>query len=86
MSAGPGGVPAYLSDAGMCGDYNSSLGMDIDEPLHRFVAKTTRGRFEPATGEATLSGVGLEADETTGLATRIAPLRIGPRLEEVLPW
>lgn len=80
------GGTAYLSDAGMCGDYDSSLGMDKEEPINRFVSKIPKGRFEPAAGEATLSGVGIEIDEKTGLAIRIAPLRIGPRLENVMPW
>ena len=30
---------AYMSDAGMCGDYNSVLGMDSDEPINRFLTK-----------------------------------------------
>lgn len=81
----PGGT-AYLSDAGMCGVYASSLGMDWDEPMRRFLTKIPRGRFEAATGEASLAGVGIEIDEATGLATRIAPLRIGPVLENVMPW
>ncbi len=76
----------YMSDAGMCGDYDSSLGMDKEEPMQRFISKVPKGRFEPATGEATICGVGLEIDDRTGLTTRIAPLRIGPRLENCLPW
>ena len=39
---------AYMSDAGMCGDYNSVLGMDIEEPINRFLTKIPRQRFEPA--------------------------------------
>jgi len=81
----PGGT-GYVSDAGMCGDYDSSLGMDKEEPINRFVSKVPKGRFEPATGEATLSGMGYEIDEQTGLTRRLAPLRIGPRLENTLPW
>jgi 2',3'-cyclic-nucleotide 2'-phosphodiesterase len=80
------GGTAYLSDAGMCGDYDSSLGMDKEEPINRFVTKLPRGRFEPAGGQATLCGVGIDVDERTGLARSIKPLRIGPRLENVLPW
>ena len=80
------GGTAYMSDAGMCGDYDSSLGMDKEEPLNRFLTKIPKGRFEAANGEATLCGVGIEIDLSTGLATRIAPLRMGPRLENVLPW
>lgn len=80
------GGTAYLSDAGMCGDYDSSLGMDKEEPLQRFLSKVPKGRFEAATGQATLCGVGIDIDLKTGLATRIAPLRVGPRLENVTPW
>lgn len=77
---------AYLSDAGMCGDYDSSLGMDKEEPINRFVTKVPKGRFEAATGEATLCGVGIEIDDKTGLALAIRPLRMGARLENVFPW
>jgi len=80
------GGTAYMSDAGMCGDYNSSLGMDKEEPINRFVTKIPRGRFEPALGEATICGVGIEIDDVTGLAKSIKPLRLGPWLENVLPW
>ncbi len=80
------GGTAYISDAGMCGDYNSSLGMDFEEPLNRFVTKISKGRFEPANGPATLSGVGIDIDDSTGLATAIMPLRIGPRLDNAMPW
>ncbi|TIV98269.1 MAG: YmdB family metallophosphoesterase, partial [Mesorhizobium sp.] len=39
------GGTAYISDAGMCGDYDSSLGMDKEEPLNRFLSKVPKGRF-----------------------------------------
>jgi len=80
------GGTAYISDVGMCGVYDSSLGMDKEEPINRFVSKVPRGRFEPASGEPTLCGVGVEIDETNGLATLIKPLRIGARLENTMPW
>ena len=48
---------AYQTDAGMCGDYDSVIGMDKLEPITRFVTGMTRGRFMPAEGEATLCGV-----------------------------
>jgi 2',3'-cyclic-nucleotide 2'-phosphodiesterase len=79
------GGTAYISDAGMCGDYDSSLGMDKEEPLHRFLTKVPKGRFEAATGPATLCGVGFDISDRTGLAERIAPFRRGPRLEETVP-
>jgi metallophosphoesterase (TIGR00282 family) len=81
----PGGT-AYVSDAGMCGDYHSSIGMDFEEPMLRFLTKIPKGRFEPAGGPATISGVGIETDDATGLAIRIAPLRLGPVLDNVSPW
>ncbi|MCO6051315.1 YmdB family metallophosphoesterase [Mesorhizobium sp. RP14(2022)] len=79
------GGTAYLSDAGMCGDYDSSLGMDKEEPLNRFLSKVPKGRFEAAGGPATICGVGVEISDRTGLADKVAPLRIGPRLEETIP-
>ncbi|MEL6999397.1 MAG: TIGR00282 family metallophosphoesterase [Pseudomonadota bacterium] len=72
---------AYLSDAGMCGDYNSVIGMDKVEPLKRFITGMAAGRFEPALGPATLSGVLVETDDKTGTATSIAPFRSGGVLQ-----
>jgi metallophosphoesterase (TIGR00282 family) len=79
------GGTAYMTDAGMTGDYDSVIGMHKDEPLHRFVTGIPSGRFEPAGGVATLSGVAVETDDSTGLALRIAPVRIGGRLEPAMP-
>ncbi|MBO6717248.1 MAG: YmdB family metallophosphoesterase [Rhizobiaceae bacterium] len=79
------GGTAYLTDAGMCGDYDSSLGFNKDEPLNRFLSKVPKGRFEAAGGPATVCGVGVEISDRTGLAEKIAPLRLGPRLEETVP-
>ncbi|MEP2828008.1 TIGR00282 family metallophosphoesterase [Parvibaculum sp.] len=79
----PGGT-AYQTDAGMCGDYNSVIGMDKDEPLNRFVTRIPSGRFQPALGPATLCGVFVETD-SSGLARRVEPVRIGGRLSQVLP-
>src|SRR6516162_8838788 len=80
----PGGT-AYMTDAGMTGDYDSIIGMQKEEPLRRFTSGIPSGRFEPALGAATLSGVAVETDDATGLATRIAPVRIGGRLAPTLP-
>lgn len=71
------GGTAYMSDVGMCGDYNSVLGMETDEPITRFVTKIPRGRFEPAHGAATVAGLAVEIDDRTGLATRLKALRMG---------
>jgi 2',3'-cyclic-nucleotide 2'-phosphodiesterase len=76
---------AYQSDAGMCGDYDSVIGMEKMEPLRRFITGMAKGRFEPAAGPATLSGVYVETDDKTGKATRVRMIRVGGRLEEALP-
>jgi len=80
----PGGT-AYMSDAGMCGDYDSSLGMEKEEPLNRFLKKVPKGRMEPASGPATLCGIAVEISDQTGLATKIAPLRLGGILSPAMP-
>ncbi|WP_034987522.1 TIGR00282 family metallophosphoesterase [Bartonella florencae] len=79
------GGSAYLSDAGMCGDYNSSIGMDKEEPLHRFLYKQKQGRLEPAQGPATLCGLAVELSDRTGLAEKISAVRIGPHLKPEIP-
>jgi len=76
---------AYMTDAGMCGDYNSVLGMDSDEPINRFLTKIPRSRYEPATGPGTLSGLLVDIEDATGLATRVQPLRQGPCLDPAIP-
>ena len=80
----PGGT-AYLTDAGMCGDYNSVIGMDKAEPMRRFITGMARDRFAPAAGEATLSGLYVETDDRTGLAKRIEMVRQGGRLQQAGP-
>jgi 2',3'-cyclic-nucleotide 2'-phosphodiesterase len=80
----PGGT-AFMSDVGMTGDYNSVLGMAKDEPLGRFLRRIPSGRFEPAMGPATLCALAVETDDKTGLAVRIAPVRLGGRLEQARP-
>ncbi|WP_336276693.1 TIGR00282 family metallophosphoesterase [Bartonella sp. CB178] len=79
------GGSAYLSDAGMCGDYNSSLGMDKEEPLYRFLYKNKRDNYEPARGPATLCGLAVEISDRTGLAEKVSAVRIGPRLKSETP-
>lgn len=79
------GGTAYLTDAGMCGDYNSVIGMDAAEPLRRFVTGMPKSRFSPALGEATLSGVLVETDDRTGKATSVSMIRKGGLLQEAAP-
>jgi metallophosphoesterase (TIGR00282 family) len=80
----PGGT-AYMSDAGMCGDYDSVIGMRKNEPIQRFLRKLPTDRLAPAEGEATVCGLFLETDDATGLARRIEPLREGGKLVPARP-
>jgi 2',3'-cyclic-nucleotide 2'-phosphodiesterase len=80
----PGGT-AYMSDAGMCGDYQSVLGMDLEEPVNRFLTRIPKNRFEPALGPATVSGFAVEIDDKTGLATHCGALRMGGVLKPIEP-
>jgi metallophosphoesterase (TIGR00282 family) len=80
----PGGT-AFISDVGMTGDYDSVIGMGKEEPLARFLRRIPSSRFEPATGPATLCAIAVELDDTTGLATRVGPVRLGGRLEQARP-
>ncbi len=76
---------AYQTDAGRCGDYDSVIGMDKLEPLTRFVTGMSKGRFVPAEGAATLSGVLVETDDANGRALSAAPVRLGGRLAQAGP-
>ncbi|HVZ08527.1 TIGR00282 family metallophosphoesterase [Rhodopila sp.] len=80
----PGGT-AFQSDAGMCGDYDSVIGMAKDGAGLRFWRKMPGEKLNPAEGEATVCGVFVETDDGTGKARRIAPLRQGGRLSQVMP-
>ena len=62
---------AYQTDIGMCGDYNSVIGMNKENSLKRFFKDKESKQHFPAEGEATLSGVIIEGDNETGLARRI---------------
>ena len=68
---------AYITDIGMCGAYDSVIGMDIDTAIEKFTRKLPTARLKPVLGEATLCAVYLETDDDTGLARRVAPLRLG---------
>jgi metallophosphoesterase (TIGR00282 family) len=80
----PGGT-AYMSDAGMCGDYDSVLGMAADEPINRFLTRIPRERFEPSHGPATISGLAVDIDDTTGKARWAKALRLGGVLAPAAP-
>jgi metallophosphoesterase (TIGR00282 family) len=80
----PGGT-AYISDVGMTGDYDSVIGMDKEGSLRRWRSDLPGKRLEPAGGEATLCAVLVETDDRTGLARRVAPVRLGGRLAPAWP-
>jgi metallophosphoesterase (TIGR00282 family) len=79
----PGGS-AFMTDAGMSGDYESVIGMEKEEPLRRFTRRIPSSRFEPALGPATLCGVAVETG-SDGLATKVAAVRIGGALTQAAP-
>jgi metallophosphoesterase (TIGR00282 family) len=79
------GGTAYQTDAGMCGDYDSVIGMQKGPAVARFVTKMPGERPQVAEGEATLCGIFLETHDNTGLARAIEPVRIGGRLAPHLP-
>lgn len=80
----PGGT-AYMTDAGMCGDYDSVIGMQKGTAALRFWKKVPGERLAPAEGEATICGAFVETDDATGLARRIEPVRLGGRLSQAMP-
>ena len=71
---------AYQTDAGMCGDYDSVIGMNKDNSINRFLKKKSIKHF-PAIGEATLSGVIVDCDIDTGLAKNIENFTYGGELK-----
>ena len=79
------GRTAFVSDVGMTGDFESVIGMTKDEPLNRFLRKIPGAKFEPASGPATLCGLAVETDDSTGLAVRVGPVRLGGVLEQARP-
>ena len=80
----PGGT-AYQSDAGMCGDYDSVIGMDKGVAAAKFWKRVPGERLAPSDGVASLCGVFVETDARTGLAVRAEPFRTGGRLSAVVP-
>jgi 2',3'-cyclic-nucleotide 2'-phosphodiesterase len=76
---------AFQTDMGMCGDYDSVVGMAKDIALARFLDSAAKPRLEPAAGEATLCGLFVETDDITGLAKRVEPVRLGGDLSHASP-
>jgi calcineurin-like phosphoesterase len=76
---------AFITDIGMCGAYDSVIGMEKDEPMRRLVERTPGQRIGPAAGAASVSGVAVETDDASGLARWIAPIRMGGDLDPAVP-
>jgi metallophosphoesterase (TIGR00282 family) len=68
---------AYMTDAGMCGDYDSVIGMKKELAIWRFTRKIPGERMVPAEGEATICGAFIVTNDTTGAAQSIEPVRAG---------
>lgn len=79
------GGTAYQTDAGMCGDYDSVIGMRKQASLGRFLNQLPKPRMTPAEGDATVCGTLVETDPKTGLAKTVRPLRVGGRLAPAWP-
>ena len=79
------GGTAFQTDAGMCGDYDSVIGMQKGGAALRFWKKVPGEKLAPAEGEATLCGLLVETDDATGLARQVAAVRLGGRLSQAMP-
>ena len=75
---------AYQTDVGMCGDYNSVIGMNKDNSLKKFLKDSTAVRHFPAKGEGTISGLMVNADNETGFAKQVQPIIFGKTLENTI--
>ena len=72
---------AYQTDIGMCGDYNSVIGMNKENSLKKFLKEKDAVKHFPSTGEGTLSGIIVTADKKTGLAKEVSRLISGGNLK-----
>ena len=73
---------AYQTDIGMCGDYNSVIGMNKENSIKRFLKDKDAIKHFPAEGEGTLSGVIVETDTKTGLAKNVTRIIDGGSLNK----
>lgn len=70
----------YITDAGMCGDYNSVVGMEAAIAVQRFLRRAPTERLKPAAGPATLCGILATLDLSSGLARTLRPVQLGAPL------
>jgi 2',3'-cyclic-nucleotide 2'-phosphodiesterase len=76
---------AYMTDAGMTGDYNSVIGVEKSISINRFVKKMPGEKMKPADGPGMMSGCFVVTDDKTGKARAIEPVRLGAILSETMP-
>ena len=74
---------AYQTDAGMCGDYDSVIGMNKENSINKFLKENSTKHY-PALGEATLSGVIVDCDLKTGLSKHVESYIFGKQLKNTL--
>jgi calcineurin-like phosphoesterase len=75
------GGTAYQTDTGMCGDYNSVIGMEKSAPIKRFLTKINKNnKMTAASGEATICGIIIKTNDKTGLAEEIETIIKGGSL------
>ncbi len=72
---------AYQTDIGMCGDYNSVIGMNKENSIKKFLKEKEISKNFPASGEGTLSGIIVNACDQTGLAKEVKRIIVGGSLE-----
>jgi len=71
------GGTAYQTDLGMCGDYDSVIGMNKDNSLMKFLKNQNAKKHYPALGEATISGIIIKANPSSGYSIEVEPLIVG---------
>ena len=72
---------AYQTDIGMCGDYDSVIGMNKENSLKRFLKDSKAIKHYPSDGEGTISGIIIDANEYTGLAKKVSRIIKGGKLK-----
>ncbi len=68
----------FQTDLGMCGDYDSVIGMNKENIIDRFLGKLNPPRMHPSNNEGSLSSVLVEIDNKTGLTLNIERIILGP--------
>ena len=73
---------AYQTDIGMCGDYNSVIGMNKENSIMKFLKDKNAQSHFPAEGESTISGIIVKANSSNGLAEQVERFMLGGVLKK----